>query len=887
MNQPIPKAYDATNIKILEGLEAVRKRPAMYIGGTGLDGLHHLIYEIVDNSVDEAIAGFCSEVEVIIHIDNSVTVTDNGRGIPIDMHSERNVSAAEVVMTVLHAGGKFDKDTYKVSAGLHGVGVSVVNALSETLFLEIKRDGGIYTQKYERGKPINPLQKTGNTTIAGTRITFKPDHQIFPDLNFNFDVLSNRLRELSFLNKGLKINFHDERDGRGHEFFYEGGILSFIEHLSKNKKNIHEKPIYISSQNEECQLELALQYNDGYSEDVFTFVNNVNTRDGGTHLSGFRSALTRTINSYAEQSGLLKKADISLSGDDVREGIIAVLSLKIPEPQFEGQTKGKLGNSEVKGIVEQIVNKELGDIFERTPALAKAITAKAINAAQAREAAKKAKDLVRRKNALEISSLPGKLADCSEKDPALSELYIVEGDSAGGSAKQGRDRRFQAILPIKGKILNVEKARYDKMIGSDEIRTLVTALGTGIGKSDFNVEKTRYHKIIIMTDADVDGSHIRTLLLTFFFRQMQGVIEKGYLYIAQPPLFKIKKGKKESYLKNEKVLLKQLVSIGTEKLEVKTASGTTYSGEKLTDLVNNMIRYRDYCDQVAKNNIPTAILNAMIKVGLSVKNLESLEGTMKTIVDIVDDLISEENKAKYHYKQGKLNIAIQFNRGVQLNEREENRLKEFLLELDKSNPEKICGKTTHGFEKIDLNQMIKDVSFSVDFDSEKNRYKFLIKGLNQGREFNIKFNADFIGSAIIQKLFEAYEPIRVLDHPPFKLIEQSGGAAAGDLGQAEPDTDKQAGRLPGQVESKQELLAAILEAGKKGLYIQRYKGLGEMNPEQLWATTMNPESRVLLQVRADDLVESELIFTTLMGEAVEPRRDFIEKNALEVKNLDI
>lgn len=887
MNQPIPKAYDATNIKILEGLEAVRKRPAMYIGGTGLDGLHHLIYEIVDNSVDEAIAGFCSEVEVIIHIDNSVTVTDNGRGIPIDMHSERNVSAAEVVMTVLHAGGKFDKDTYKVSAGLHGVGVSVVNALSETLLLEIKRDGGIYTQKYERGKPINPLQKTGNTAIAGTRITFKPDHQIFPDLNFNFDVLSNRLRELSFLNKGLKINFHDERDGRGHEFFYEGGILSFIEHLSKNKKNIHEKPIYISSQNEECQLELALQYNDGYSEDVFTFVNNVNTRDGGTHLSGFRSALTRTINSYAEQSGLLKKADISLSGDDVREGIIAVLSLKIPEPQFEGQTKGKLGNSEVKGIVEQIVNKELGDIFERTPALAKAITAKAINAAQAREAAKKAKDLVRRKNALEISSLPGKLADCSEKDPALSELYIVEGDSAGGSAKQGRDRRFQAILPIKGKILNVEKARYDKMIGSDEIRTLVTALGTGIGKSDFNVEKTRYHKIIIMTDADVDGSHIRTLLLTFFFRQMQGIIEKGYLYIAQPPLFKIKKGKKESYLKNEKILLKQLVSIGTEKLEVKTASGTTYSGEKLTDLVNNMIRYRDYCDQVAKNNIPTAILNAMIKVGLSVKNLESLEGTMKTIVDIVDDLISEENKAKYHYKQGKLNIAIQFNRGVQLNEREENRLKEFLLELDKSNPEKICGKTTHGFEKIDLNQMIKDVSFSVDFDSEKNRYKFLIKGLNQGREFNIKFNADFIGSAIIQKLFEAYEPIRVLDHPPFKLIEQSGGAATGDPGQAEPDTDKQAGRLPGQVESKQELLAAILEAGKKGLYIQRYKGLGEMNPEQLWATTMNPESRVLLQVRADDLVESELIFTTLMGEAVEPRRDFIEKNALEVKNLDI
>lgn len=895
MNQPNQKTYDSTNIKILEGLDAVRKRPAMYIGGTGLDGLHHLIYEIVDNSVDEAIAGFCTEVEVIIHIDNSVTVIDNGRGIPTDIHTERNISAAEVVMTVLHAGGKFDKDTYKVSAGLHGVGVSVVNALSEFLSLEIKRDSGIYTQKYERGKPLHPLQKTGTTSITGTKIVFKPDHQIFPDLNFNFDVLSNRLRELSFLNKGLKIRFHDERDGRGHEFLYEGGILSFIEHLSKNKKNIHPKPIYIFSQEEECQLELGLQYNDGYSEEVFTFVNNVNTRDGGTHLSGFRSALTRTINSYAEQNGMLKKADISLSGDDVREGIIAVLSLKIQEPQFEGQTKGKLGNSEIKGIVEQIVNKELGEIFEHNPGMAKAIVAKAINAAQAREAAKKAKDLVRRKSALEISSLPGKLADCSEKDPALSELYIVEGDSAGGSAKQGRDRKFQAILPIKGKILNVEKARHDKMIGSDEIRTIVTALGAGIGKSDFNIEKTRYHKIIIMTDADVDGSHIRTLLLTFFFRQMQGLIEKGYLYIAQPPLFKIKKGKKESYIKNEKILLKQLVTLGTERLEVRTASGMIYSGEKLSDLVNNMIRYRDYCNQVAKNNIPTAILNTIVKIGLSGKNLESLDGTIKTIVDMVDDLISEECKTIYRYKQEQLNIAIQFNHGIGLSEADEARLKESLLVLDKSNPKKIRGKTTHGQERIDLNQTIKDVSFLVDFDSEKNKYKFSLRGLSQGREFNIKVNADFINSPIIQKLFEAYEPIRALDYPPFTLItrEQANrqeveSAEPGEHENAEPTTiNLPGGRLPGQVHSKQELLDTILEVGKKGLYIQRYKGLGEMNPEQLWATTMNPESRVLLQVRADDLVEAEFIFTTLMGEAVEPRRAFIETNALEVKNLDI
>jgi len=867
MKQAKEPIYDSSNIKILEGLEAVRKRPAMYIGGTGIQGLHHLVFELVDNSVDEAIAGHCSEIEVIIHLDNSMTVSDNGRGIPVDLHSDRNISAAEVVMTVLHAGGKFDKDSYKVSAGLHGVGVSVVNALSETLCLEIKRDGSVYSQKYEIGKPVTQLEVIGKASTTGTKIDFQPDPTIFEEVTLSFEILANRLRELSFLNKGLKIHLHDERDGKDKEFLYEGGIVSFIEHLCENKKVIHPKPISIEKEKEDFDLQLAMQYNDGYSEEIFTFVNNVNTRDGGTHLSGFRSALTRTINSYALQNNMIKNTDPSLTGDDVREGMIAVLSIKIPEPQFEGQTKGKLGNTDVKGIVEQIVNDKLKQVFEETPAVAKAIVSKAIGAAQAREAAKKAKDLVRRKSALEISALPGKLADCSEKKPELSELYLVEGDSAGGSAKQGRNRRYQAILPLRGKILNVEKARYDKMLASNEIRTLITALGTGIGQSDFKIENLRYHKVIIMTDADVDGSHIRTLLLTFFFRQMLELIQKGYLYIAQPPLFKVKKGKTEKYMKNEKFLVQYLVEQGTDNLEVGTADdGVSLEGPELVSFINDLFRYQERFDQVVKNNIPAGILSALINLNVSPDNFKTVEALVETVVNVFDQLIDQENRKKYDYRQEYFNVPIEFKNAQNINWDVENRLKKFNIELDKSDPDRVIAKTSHGKDKIDLNNAIKGVRLLLDQDPETGLFKFFIQGLSEGREFNIKFNTDFIESVIIQKILEVYEPIRPLDHPPF-VLKNNGDSK--------------------EAHSKHELLDAILESAKKGMYIQRYKGLGEMNPDQLWETTMDPDKRVLLQVRADDLVSSETLFTTLMGDEVEPRRKFIEKNALQARNIDI
>ena len=613
--------YGADKIKVLEGLEAVRKRPAMYIGSTGAPGLHHLVYEIVDNSIDEALAGFCDQVNVTIHIDNSITVVDNGRGIPVDRHASGR-SAAEVVLTVLHAGGKFDNDSYKVSGGLHGVGVSVVNALSERLDLEIWRNGQVYQQSYERGNPIGDLEVTGTTQRRGTKVTFKPDPQIFETTEYSFDTLAQRLRELAFLNGGIVITIDDERDGKSHKFQYDGGIVSFVEHLNKNKANVNDKPIFMRGNKDGIDAEIALQWNDGYSELVFTFANNINTHEGGTHLSGFRAALTRTINNYAAKSNLAKDLkDASISGDDIREGLTGVVSVKIPQPQFEGQTKTKLGNTEVKGIVEAIVNDKLGQFLEETPAVAKRIIGKAVDAARAREAARKARDLVRRKGALDGSSLPGKLADCQERDPAQSEIYIVEGESAGGSAKQGRDRRFQAILPIKGKILNVEKARFDKMLGSDEIKTMIAALGCGIGVEDFDIARLRYHRVIIMTDADVDGSHIRTLLLTFFYRQMPKLIDGGHIYIAQPPLFRAKRGRSENYIKDERELETYLIHRAVESRVARLPDGHEVSGEILERQLQRMIAYRKLLQIVTRRGNPPEIVTALLQLDARDKTL--------------------------------------------------------------------------------------------------------------------------------------------------------------------------------------------------------------------------------------------------------------------------
>jgi DNA gyrase subunit B len=605
--------YGADKIKVLEGLEAVRKRPAMYIGSTGTSGLHHLVYEVVDNSIDEALAGFCDQVNVTIHIDNSITVVDNGRGIPVDRHASGK-SAAEVVLTVLHAGGKFDNDSYKVSGGLHGVGVSVVNALSERLDLEIWRNGQVYQQSYERGNPVADLEATGTTQRRGTKVTFRPDAQIFETVEYSFDTLAQRLRELAFLNGGILITIDDERDGKSHKFQYDGGIVSFVQHLNKNKAVVNDKPIFMKGDKDGIDAEIALQWNDGYSELVFSFANNINTHEGGTHLSGFRSALTRTINSYAVKNNLAKDLkDASISGDDIREGLTGVVSVKIPRPQFEGQTKTKLGNTEVKGIVEAIINDKLGQFLEENPVPAKRIIGKAVDAARAREAARKARDLVRRKGALDGSSLPGKLADCQERDPAQSEIYIVEGESAGGSAKQGRDRRFQAILPIKGKILNVEKARFDKMLGSDEIKTMIAALGCGIGTEDFDVEKLRYHRVIIMTDADVDGSHIRTLLLTFFYRQMPLLVDRGHIYIAQPPLYRAKRGRTETYIKDERELESFLIRRAVESRVAKLADGTEIFGEALERSLQRMMAFRKLLQQVTRRGHPPDIVSALLQ----------------------------------------------------------------------------------------------------------------------------------------------------------------------------------------------------------------------------------------------------------------------------------
>jgi DNA gyrase subunit B len=833
--------YSADKIKVLEGLEAVRKRPAMYIGSTGAPGLHHIVYEVVDNSIDEALAGFCDQVDVTIHIDNSITVVDNGRGIPVDRHTSGK-SAAEVVLTVLHAGGKFDNESYKVSGGLHGVGVSVVNALSERLDLEIWRNGQVYQQSYERGRPLGDLEATGTTQRRGTKVTFRPDAEIFETVEYSFDTLAQRLRELAFLNAGILITIHDERDGKEHKFQYDGGIMSFVQHLNKNKTAINEKPIFMKGEKDGIDAEIALQWNDGYTELIFSFANNINTNEGGTHLSGFRSALTRTINSYAVKNNLTKDLkDASISGDDIREGLTGVISVKIPRPQFEGQTKTKLGNTEVKGIVEAIVNDKLGQFLEENPIVAKRIIGKAADAARAREAARKARDLVRRKGALDGSSLPGKLADCQERDPAQSELYIVEGESAGGSAKQGRDRRYQAILPIKGKILNVEKARFDKMLSSDEIKTMIAALGCGIGAEDFDADKLRYHRVIIMTDADVDGSHIRTLLLTFFYRQMPALIDRGHIYIAQPPLFRAKRGRAETYIKDERELEGFLIRRAVESRVVKLADGSEIFGDTLERSLQRMMGFRKLVQHVTRRGMPADIVSALLRL--------------------------------------------------------DARDKSFFEQRDKLDG--IVARMTTPVRTLAVNR-----------DDEHNAFVLTVEDRSQGYPRSYTIGVDFITSGEYRTLLAAYREIRDIKFPvtvkasgaPEEAAPEDDGGVPGDGAGAvdgSPDAGRQAtdaktsapARARKEADATLDDLDAFVEffiaAGKKGVAVNRYKGLGEMNPETLWATTMDPEVRTLLQVRAEDHAEADQMFTTLMGDQVEPRRKFIEDNALDVRNLDV
>jgi DNA gyrase subunit B len=788
------ESYTAEDIKVLKGLDAVRKRPAMYIGSTGIEGLHHLAYEVVDNSVDESLAGFCKNVDVIIHLDGSCTVIDDGRGIPTDMHAEEGRSAAEVVLTELHAGGKFESKAYRISGGLHGVGVSVVNALSEWLDVEIKQNGTVYQQHYERGNPSGPLTVVGKTKGRGTKITFKPDSEVFEILEFSWDILSQRLRELAFLNRGLKIALSDERTEKNQEFHYSGGIVSFVEYLNKNKTPIHPKPVYISGEKGDIIVEIALQYNDGYAENLYTFANNINTREGGTHLIGFKSALTRTVNSYAASSGLLKDSKEGLSGDDIREGLTAVINVKLMNPQFEGQTKMKLGNSEIKGIVESIVNDTLGTYLEENPSVARKIVEKALQAARAREAARKAKELTRRKGALEDTGLPGKLADCSEKDAALSELFIVEGDSAGGSAKQGRDRRTQAILPLRGKILNVEKARFDKMLSSEEIRILITALGTSIGPEDFDISKIRYHKVILMTDADVDGAHIRTLLLTFFYRQMPQVIEKGYLYIAQPPLFKVKKGRTEKYIQNEAEMLGMIFELASDDLEV-PVKGQPVKGKALIPYLKRLYKFERLTEWFERRRKDPELLQVILSSGM---NKETLK--------------------------------------------------------DRRQFEEILSRISEKDQSMHIGE--------IQFDEEHQTYGVEIRRKN----YKLNLDTNFLRSPEFRELENFFTIIKDLGDPPYKIQTKDGIKEIG---------------------KSKELLDFVLATAKKGLNIQRYKGLGEMNPQQLWETTMDTEKRTLLQVTVQDSVEADSIFTILMGDQVEPRKEFITTHALEARNIDI
>ena len=841
--------YNADSIKVLGGMEAVRKRPAMYIGSTGELGLHHLVYEVVDNSVDEALAGFATKIEVTIESDNSITVVDDGRGIPVDdmeIDGEK-VSAAQVVMTTLHAGGKFDSSTYKVSGGLHGVGVSCVNALSEQLDLEIWRDGATWEQTYSKGEPTNKLRKTGVAKVkTGTKVHFLPDRSIFTAIEYNYDTLAQRLRELAFLNKGLVITLTDERtidaktgEAKRSEFKYNGGIAEFIKHLNRGKQVLHEKPIYMEDDRNGVHMEIGLQYNDAYSETIFSFANNINTVDGGTHLSGFRTALTRTINYAGQQMGLFKDVKENLTGDDVREGLVAVISVKLPQPQFEGQTKGKL-NSDIAGTVTQFVNERLGAFFEQNSTVAKKIINKAVDASRAREAARKARDLTRRKGALDSGGLPGKLADCSERDPNRCELFLVEGESAGGTAKQGRDRRFQAILPLKGKILNVEKARYDKMLAHEEIRALITALGTGIGNDDFDPTKVRYGRIILMTDADVDGSHIRTLLLTFFFRHMQELIKRGNVFIAQPPLFSLKKGKSQQYIKDEREFVKVMVKRAADGLTIRYGDGAAkLEGKELAKFMTVLDEYLGFFEKLDKR----------------VRN------------ERVTELIPKLDFAKRADFEG-----------------------------EKKAPPKKIERLEKELKKLQKEEGFKSVESK--FDEEHNLWEVAFVN-KHGAEHVI--NWELASGAECRQLIAKFKQIEPYMEPPFvvetlvKAASSNGDGAETEAASAEEKADKKAAkpakrRVETEVVEKtnvRELRDYVINEGRKDFTIQRYKGLGEMTAPQLWETTMDPERRTLLSVRLEDIAETEAIFTTLMGEDVEARRKFIEENALDVKNLDI